>query len=106
GTVGAINQFETTGTSRYDSLQVELRGRFLNHFDLEASYVWSKVTDDVSDVFDLAGSYALPQNSLTFAGERARANFDVPHRFTYNAIYNFGKSEDRGGLNWLTNNLQ
>ncbi|CAN5614790.1 hypothetical protein BH18ACI1_BH18ACI1_13980 [soil metagenome] len=85
--VGSINQFETTGKSRYDSLQIGLRGRLSQSFQYRASYVYGKVKDDVSDVFDLAGAFALPQNSLTFAGEYAPANFDVRHRFTYSFIY-------------------
>ncbi len=105
-TIGAINQFETTAASTYNSLQTELRGRFTQKFNFQLSYVFSKVEDDVSDVFDLAGAYVLPQNSLTFAGERAPANFDVRHRFTYNAIYSFTKAETRGLRGWLTNNLQ
>ncbi|MCY7346995.1 MAG: TonB-dependent receptor, partial [Pyrinomonadaceae bacterium] len=86
--VGAINQFETTGRSRYDSLQIGLRGRFLrDKLQYQANYVYGKVEDDVSDVFDLAGASALPQNSINFAGEYAPANFDVRHRFTYNFVY-------------------
>lgn len=99
--IGAVNQFETTGRSRYNSLQTQVRARFKSNFSFQASYVWSKVMDDVSDVFDLAGAYVLPQNSLTSAGEYAPANFDVRHRFTYNAIYDFGESS-----NWLKRNLQ
>ena len=40
----------------------------------------------------------MPQNSLTFAGERGPANFDAQHRFSYNLVYdlsalnNFGKA--------------
>ncbi len=105
-TIGAVNQFETTAGSRYDSLQMELRGHFTTKFSFQLSYVFSKVEDDVSDVFDLAGAYVLPQNSLTFAGERAAANFDVRHRFTYNVIYNFAKSENKDFLSRLTNDLQ
>ena len=104
--IGAINQFETTARSRYDSLQTGLRGRFAQKFDFNLSYVYSSVKDDVSDVFDLAGAYVLPQNSLTFAGEYAPANFDVRHRFTYNAIYNFAKSEKNDFLSRLTDDLQ
>ncbi len=85
--IGPINQFETTGRSRYDSLQIELRGRLARNFQYQMNYVYGKVEDDVSDVFDLAGASALPQNSLTFEGEYAPANFDVRHRFTYNFIY-------------------
>ena len=31
----------------------------------QLAYTFSKALDDVSDVFDFAGAYALPQNSLT-----------------------------------------
>jgi hypothetical protein len=85
--IGPINQFETTGRSRYDSLQLGIRGRFSRVFQYQANYVYGKANDDVSDVFDLAGASALPQNSLTFAGEYGPANFDVRHRFTYDVIY-------------------
>ena len=104
-TIGSVSQFETTASSRYNSLQTTLRGRFGTGFDLQMSYVFSRVEDDVSDVFDLAGSYVLPQNSATFAGERGPANFDVRHRFAYSAIYNFARDGD-GGFRWLTNDLQ
>jgi len=52
----------------------------------QVNYTFSSVKDDASDVFDLAGSYSLPQNSLSFAGEYAPANFDARHRVAYNYI--------------------
>ncbi|CAN5131377.1 hypothetical protein BH20ACI1_BH20ACI1_13730 [soil metagenome] len=97
--IGPINQFETTGESQYDSLQFELRGRLLNSkLQYQASYVFGKVEDDVSDVFDLAGASALPQNSITKQGEYAPANFDVRHRFTYNFIYDLSRFNDSGSV--------
>jgi hypothetical protein len=85
--LGGLTVFETTAESRYDSLQVQVRGRFRRSLQYQAAYTFSKATDDVSDVFDLAGAFALPQDSLTFAGERGAANFDARHNFTYNFIY-------------------
>ena len=64
----------------------------------QIAYTFSKATDDVSDVFDLAGASALPQNSLTFAGERGPANFDVRHRLTYNFIYDFPEQQSGGPM--------
>ncbi|MFN2513793.1 MAG: carboxypeptidase regulatory-like domain-containing protein [Pyrinomonadaceae bacterium] len=87
--VGAVTQFETTASSRYDALQLQMRGRFRKSLSYQISYSFSKATDDVSDVFDLAGASALPQNSLTFDGERGPANFDARRRFAYNFIYEF-----------------
>ena len=83
---GAVAIYESSAASRFDSLQVQLRGRFRRHTQYQVSYTLSKATDDVSDVFDLAGAPALPQNSFTFAGERGPANFDVRHRLAYSFV--------------------
>ncbi len=93
---GAVTIYESSANSRYDSFQVQLRGRFPRSFQYQLAYTWSRALDDVSDVFDLAGASALPQNSFTFDGERARANFDAPHRFAYNLIYDFPDFRNRG----------
>lgn len=84
--VGAINQFETTAESRYDALQVQLQGRWIRGTQFQISYTFSKATDDVSDVFDLAGAFSLPQNSLRI-NERGYANFDTRHRVGYSFNY-------------------
>jgi hypothetical protein len=93
--VGAVNIYETTASSRYDALQLQGRGRFRESLQFQVAYTFSKVTDDVSDVFDLAGASALPQNSFTFEGERAAANFDARHRFSYSFIYGLPSFSDQ-----------
>ena len=108
--IGAVNIFETTANSRYDSLQVELRGRFRRALQAHASYVFSSAKDDVSDVFDLAGAFSLPQNSLNLAAERGPANFDIGHRVTYSLVYDLSDLKDRAGRSarlpsWLLNGL-
>jgi hypothetical protein len=88
-TVGGVTIFSTDANSSYNALQLQMRGRFGlwgTKSQFQAEYTFSKVEDDVSDVFDLAGAPALPQNSRTRAGERAAANFDARHRFSYNYI--------------------
>src|SRR5262249_14148284 len=87
--VGAVNLFRTNASSRYDSLQAQLRGRFYQRAQYQVNYTFSKAIDDVSDGFDLAGAAALPQNSRSFAGEKAPANFDTRPRVTYTFIYDF-----------------
>jgi hypothetical protein len=93
--VGPISQFETTAKSRYDALQLQMRGRLKRRMQYQMAYTFSRTEDDVSDVFDLAGASALPQNSLTFAGERASSNFDARHRFSYNFIYELPNENTR-----------
>jgi hypothetical protein len=94
-TVGAVTQFETTAASRYDSFQLQARGRLRRGLQYQISYTLSKTTDDVSDVFDLAGASSLPQNSFNLAAERGPANFDARHRLAYNFIYTFSRFGDR-----------
>ncbi len=106
-TVGGLQIFETSGNSRYDALQVTLHGRLRRKLQYQASYTFGKAIDDVSDVFDLAGAPALPENSLTRAGERAVANFDARHRLAYEAIYDLPDVGNKGTLlRAVFNNLQ
>lgn len=83
---GAVMIYESSASSTFNSFQIQLRGRFRRSTQYQISYMFSKAVDDVSDVFDLAGAPALPQNSRTFAGEEGPANFDVRHRLTYNFV--------------------
>lgn len=94
-TAGAVSIYESSANSRYDSMQIQLRGRFPKAVQYQIAYTLSRALDDVSDVFDLAGASALPQNSLT-SGERAAANFDARHRLSYNFVYDLPAMRNRG----------
>ena len=96
--VGVIHLFETSATSDYDSLQLQARGRLRDSLGFQVGYTLSSAVDDVSDVFDLAGAAALPQDSFDLAAERGPANFDVRHRLTYNFIYDLPSFKRRGRL--------
>ncbi len=84
--IGAITLYEAAGRSRYHALQLQFRSQW-KRLSGQISYTWSHALDDASDVFDLAGAPALPQNSLTRAGEYASANFDARHRVAYSTSY-------------------
>ena len=104
--LGSINIIEGAASSNYNSLQTQLRGRFSDNLNFQLSYTFSKVTDDVSDVFDMAGAYVLPQSSIDLMSERAVANFDIRHRWTYQMIYSVPKFRENSFLSVLTNRLQ
>jgi hypothetical protein len=107
--VGGVTLFTGDGNSRYDALQLQLRGRynFLGATQFQVNYTYGKATDDVSDVFDLAGAPALPQNSLTFAGERGPANFDVRHRVSSNYMSDFSSwGKNKPFLHAIFNGLE
>ncbi|HVF57923.1 MAG TPA: TonB-dependent receptor [Pyrinomonadaceae bacterium] len=93
--VGGVSIFGTAASSRYDALQLQIRGRLRQRLQFRAGYTLSKAVDDVSDVFDLAGAPALPQNSLTREGERGPANFDARQRFAYHALYDLPRFDNR-----------
>ncbi len=94
---GAIFLYRTRASSRYDSLQAQLRGQFTNKLSFQINYTLAKSLDDASDVFDLAGSAALPQNSLNLS-ERAASNFDARHRIAYSAVYSLPTLSKANGL--------
>ena len=96
--VGPVYIYESLGRSHYDALQVQVRGRFSRGLQYQANYTYSNAVDDASDVFDLAGSSALPQNSFTRQGETAPSNFDAHHRLAYNVIYDFPKHSNGSGF--------
>jgi hypothetical protein len=82
--------FESSGRSNYNSLQVELRKRYSGGLQFGTALTYSHAVDDVSDFFDMAGAFALPQNSLQ-RSERADANFDVRLRSVTHFVYAFSK---------------
>ncbi|MDQ1558693.1 MAG: hypothetical protein QOD32_1753 [Pyrinomonadaceae bacterium] len=84
---GAVTIYESSANSGYNSLQLQLRGHLRRAVQFQLAYTFARVTDDVSDIFDLAGASALPQDSFNLAAERGPANFDVRHRLAYNFIY-------------------
>ena len=71
--------FESSASSRYNSLQAEVRKRYANRFSFGTALTYSHATDDASDFFDLAGAFSLPQDSL-HRSETASSNFDVRFR--------------------------
>ena len=94
---GTVFLYSARASSRYDSLQAQVRGQIANKLNFQLSYTLSKALDDVSDVFDLAGAPALPQNSLN-PSEHALANFDTRHRLAYNAIYSLPTLQNKNGF--------
>ncbi len=85
--LGSFTSIESDGNSIYHGLQVQLNKRFSHGLQFTTAYTWSHAIDEGSDVFDLAGTLALPQDSFNRAAERGDANFDVRHRFVYSAIW-------------------
>lgn len=111
--LGAYTIFDSSATSTYHALQTSLTRRFSGGYQLTAAHTWSHAIDDVSDVFDLAGAAALPQDDRQLRLERGHAGFDIRHRFTLSLVgglpFLVRFNDDRGargrllgGWNWST----
>ncbi len=85
---GSFTSIESDANSNYHSMQVQMNKRFTNGVQFTTAYTWSHAIDEVSDLFDLGGTPALPQDSFNRAAERGDANFDTRHRFAYSFIWN------------------
>lgn len=85
--LGSITIFDSDASSIYHSLQLQLTKRFSSGIQFTTAYTWSHAIDEASDLFDLAGTRALPQDSFDRRAERADASFDVRHRFVYSFIW-------------------
>jgi len=86
--LGAYSVFDSSASSSYHSLQASLTKRFSGNYQITAAYTYSHAIDDVSDVFDLAGAFALPQDDRDLKAERGNANFDLRHRFALSTVSN------------------
>ncbi|HSO73510.1 MAG TPA: hypothetical protein VLU47_01635, partial [Blastocatellia bacterium] len=98
--LGSITLIESDANSSFHSLQLQAVKRFSRGLQFTTAYSWSHAIDEVSDIFDLAGTRALPQNSFDRGAERASANFDVRHRFVYSLIWDlpiFEQNDILGG---------
>jgi len=98
--LGSFTSIESDANSNYHSLQAQLNKRFSKGIQFTTAYTWSHSIDEVSDLFDLGGAPALPQDSYNRAAERGDSNFDIRHRFAYSVIWElpgFNRRDALGG---------
>jgi hypothetical protein len=79
-----VTTWDSTGTSRYDSLQTKLEKRFTRGYTLLASYTWSTFTEKVAR---LNATDAEPTERLSGS--------DVPHRFVISGVWELPFGRDR-----------
>ena len=89
-----VTQVQSTGTSSYNSLQVEGIRRFKNGLTFDANYTWAHSIDDISDALGvLVNDSATPINAAApISANRANSQFDLRNRFvlSYNYELPFG----------------
>jgi outer membrane receptor protein involved in Fe transport len=102
-----INNFESTATSSYNALQVNLKLRNMHGLNSQVNYTWSHSIDTASDGEDYVPNAAQPDDSTNPAAEKANSNFDSRHRFTWDFNYNIPSGSSHHALTsgWSLNGL-
>jgi hypothetical protein len=85
----AVTQVQSTGTSTYNSLQVEGIRRFKNGLTFQANYTLAHTIDDISDALGvLINDSALPLDAAQpISFQRANSEFDIRNRFVLSYTY-------------------
>jgi hypothetical protein len=103
---GGIQQVQTSGESKYNSLQVSLAKRFSTGLQFLAAYTYGKSTDYYSgtalnEVQNVAG------DQVNFRSNRGPSDFNREHRFVVSGVYAFpSRSSGSGFTRALMNNWQ
>ncbi|MGB9181360.1 MAG: carboxypeptidase regulatory-like domain-containing protein, partial [Pyrinomonadaceae bacterium] len=90
-----INLFESTGSSRYNAVAIQVQRRFAKGWQFLASYTISKAKDDRPDQTSVvpgnAGDDAkIVFNQLNIRDDYGTADVDIPHRFVFSSVREFG----------------
>ena len=96
-----VQTVDYSGESSYDSLQTKLERRYTNGMSLIASYVWSHAIDNSPGNFCTGGTGPTTcgfANPLLPELDKASADFDVRHRFSFGGVWDlpFGRDGDYG----------
>jgi Carboxypeptidase regulatory-like domain len=82
---GNVDQFESSGRSRSNSLTASFQTAVKNRVSLLAQYIFSKSMDDTS------GFASLPANNFDLGPEYGRSDYDRRHRFNLIGTYHLYK---------------
>ena len=111
-----VQRIEYSGESSYDSLQTKLERRFSDGLSIISTYVWSKAEDNSPGAFCIGGTGPRScgfSNPLQPELDRARSDFDTPHRFTFASVWDLPFGNGRryfndipGALNFVVGGWQ
>ncbi len=97
--LGFVNQFQSSASSNYNSLQASLNFRNWHRLTSTLSYTWSHSIDNASDGQDYVPNATQPDNSFAPGRERASSNFDMRQHLSWLFSYQF---RDLGHVRWIS----
>ena len=97
--LGFVNQFQSSASSNYNSLQASVRFRDWHGLTSTVNYTWSHSIDNASDGQDYVPNATQPDNSFRPDLERANSNFDMRNHFSWTFSY---KVPTLGHVKWIS----
>ncbi|MCM3871300.1 MAG: hypothetical protein ND895_11495 [Pyrinomonadaceae bacterium] len=104
---GTISYIEPAASSNYHSLQASLNRRFSRGLLFGVNYTWSKAMGTQGTDLPGVNGFGAPRNdSNQRRVNYAPQDFDRPHNFNVNWVYELPKATNSHGLGYLLNNWQ
>lgn len=97
--LGFVNQFQSSASSNYNSLQASLNFRDWHRLTSTINYTYSHSIDNASDGQDYVPNATQPDNSFRPDRERASSNFDMRQHFSWTFNY---LAPNLGHVRWLS----
>ncbi len=97
-----ISIFESASRSVYNGLALQVTQRLTHGFQFIASYTYSKAKDERPDqtiVVVGADDAKIVENQLSPGADYGRSDTDIPHRFVFSPVYQWGK------IKWTDNTV-
>src|ERR1051325_11679378 len=89
-----ISIFESAAHSVYNGLAFQVTQRLTHGFQFIAAYTYSRAKDDRPDqtiVVVGADDAKIVENQLSPAADFGRSDTDIPHRFVFSPVYQWGR---------------
>lgn len=96
---GLVEYRDDNGVSNYNSMEATLDKRFSRGWTLRAVYTLSKSLDNSFEHLTGGGSNSFPQNARDIKSWYGYSDFDVPHRFVVNGIWELPFGRNRAFAN-------
>lgn len=91
---GYIEYTNSIGFGNYNGLEATLTRSFANGFSFRSSYTYSRSLDNTPQ--ELESNSGAPPDGRNYAAWYSLSDFDIPHRFSANYVYElpFGKGKN------------
>jgi hypothetical protein len=103
---GNISYIEPSASSNYHSLQTSIQRRYTKGLLLGVNYTWSKVlgtqTDDLPGINGFGAPHIIDNRRANYGV----LNFDRPHNFNVNFVWDLPKGTSKSGLGYALNGWQ